>query len=84
MSSSFGLDGHDLVFARVMGEARDSAWKNFDPPPRNETLAKEYIETAIAKAARAGVREPKVLVRAATIALSVAIKLDPDNLDGVG
>jgi hypothetical protein len=82
MSLSRSLDGYDPEFAKMMCEARDSAWKNFDPPPRNETLAKERMETAITKAVRAGVREPKVLVRAATAALSVAIKLDPDNLDG--
>jgi hypothetical protein len=67
-----------------MSKTLDTAWANFDPRPRQENLARAILASAIVEAVEAGVREPEDLAQRATIALSAAIKIDPDNLDGRG
>jgi hypothetical protein len=82
MGAPFASRRYGPELVSLMSAALDAAWANFDPPPRHENLARAILASAIVEAVGVGMREPGDLAQRATIALSVAIKVDPDNLDG--
>ena len=73
---------YDPQLVKLMGEARDSAWNDFSPQPKNKKLARSLMASAISEAVEAGSRDRDVLVRKATVVLMAAIKLDPELLTG--
>jgi hypothetical protein len=74
-----GAYGPELV--KVMSDAFDRAWSDFAPRPKNETLAKSLMASAIIEALESGDRDEASLVRKATVTLMKAIKIDPESLD---
>ena len=69
-----------------MSDALDRAWGDFAPRPKNESLARSLMASAIIEAVEAGDQDRLSLVRKATVTLIKAIKIDPDllNLAGSG
>jgi hypothetical protein len=68
---------------KVMSGAFDRAWRDFEPRPKNQTLAMSLMASAIIEAVEAGEREEEALVRKATVTLIKAVKIDPELLDAV-
>jgi hypothetical protein len=58
-----------------MSDALDQAWRDFQPRPKNDELAKSIMAAAIIEAMEAGDREPVDLARKATLALQAAIRI---------
>jgi hypothetical protein len=77
-----GAYGPELV--KAMSDALDRAWDDFAPRPKNETLARSLMASAVIEAVEAGDRDHASLVRKATVTLIKAIKIDPDLLNGAG
>ena len=84
MPQRFKSDIYDPETAKLMGDALDAAWSDFEPRPKNQDLARSLMATAIIEAVAAGETDVAALVRQATIALIAAIKVDPTKLGGTG
>jgi hypothetical protein len=68
---------------KVMGDALNTAWKKFNPVPKNTSLARTVMASAIIEGVEAGELEPAILVDKATRALRAAIKEDPEALNAI-
>jgi hypothetical protein len=77
MPSRFTSGVYDPDLVKAMGEALDSAWAKFEPPPGNLELARGLMASAIIEAVEAGERAPHALAEKAERALRAAIKEDP-------
>ena len=66
--------------AKLMGDALDRAWADFEPKPRNAKFARSLMATAIIERFETGAGDMDALVRVATVALISAIKTDPELL----
>jgi hypothetical protein len=80
MPSRFTSGVYDPDLVKAMGEALDSAWAKFEPPPRNHELARGLMASAIIEAVEAGERASQALAERAERALRAAIKEDPKAL----
>ena len=80
MPARFTSGAYDPEVAKMMGDALDQAWAEFEPKPRNSELARSLMATAIIERFEGGEGDFEGLVRGATIALMSAIKADPDRL----
>ena len=76
-----GVYGPELV--KIMSDALDRAWRDFEPRPKNEVLAKSLMASAIIEAVEAGDSGEEALVRRATVTLIKAVKIDPELLNAV-
>jgi hypothetical protein len=81
MPERFASDAYDPEMTKLMGEALERAWSDFQPRPKNERLARSLMATAIIEAVEAGDADKNALVRAATVGLMTAIKADPNALN---
>jgi hypothetical protein len=81
MPERFASDAYNPETTKLMGEAFEKAWADFQPRPKNESLARSLMATAIIEAVAAGVVGRDALTRAATVGLMSAIKADPDALN---
>jgi hypothetical protein len=81
MPERFHSGAYDPESTVLMGDALDSAWRDFAPRPKNEVLARSLMASAIIEAVEAGERDKVGLVRSATVALMAAVKVDPKLLD---
>lgn len=82
MPSRFTSGAYGPELVKAMSDAFDRAWADFAPRPKNETLARSLMASAIVEAVEAGDRDDASLVRKATVTLIKAIKIDPNLLDG--
>ena len=64
---------YEPAILKVMGDALDTAWKEFKPKPKDAELARRLMAIAIIKAVRTGAIEPTTLVGSAIRALRAAI-----------
>jgi hypothetical protein len=76
-----GVYGPEIL--KVMGDAFDTAWKKFNPVPKNTELARILMASAIVEAAEAGELRPAIFVDRATRTLGAAVKDDPEALDAI-
>jgi hypothetical protein len=67
-----------------MSDAFERAWADFAPRPKNETMGRSLMASAIIEAIEAGDRDQASLVRKATVTLIKAIKIDPKLLNAAG
>jgi hypothetical protein len=85
MPSRFTSGAYEPEIVALMGEALDLAWKDFRfNRPRDQTLAKKLLASAIIAGVERGHREPELLAKAATKALRKVLKDNPTALDGEG
>ena len=81
MPERFASDSYGPEMTKLMGEALERAWSDFQPRPRNTPLARSLMATAIIEAVAGGEADRKALIRAATVGLMTAIKADPNALN---
>ena len=86
MPSRFTSSAYSPELVKVMSDAFDRAWDDFAPRPKNATLARSLMASAIVEAVEAGDRDHASLIRKATVTLIKAIKIDPEllNREGAG
>ena len=80
MPQRFASDTYDPELTKLMGDALEKAWSDFEPRPRARALARSLMATAIIEAVESGRMDHADLVRAATVGLMTAIKADPGAL----
>lgn len=81
MPSRFTSGAYGPELVKVMTSALDRAWDDFEPRPKNLSLARSLMASAIIEAVEAGDRDEQSLVRKATVTLIKAIKVDPELLN---
>ena len=81
MPSRFTSGAYDPELVKIMSQALDRAWGDFEPRPKNQDLARSLMASAIIEAIEAGEHEEDALLRKATVTLMKAIKVDPDLLN---
>jgi hypothetical protein len=81
MPERFASDAYDPEMTKLMGDALERAWSDFQPRPRNARLGRSLMATAIIEAVEGGETDRDALMRAATVGLMTAIKADPNALN---